>query len=65
MVMIKWKKLSLTFKMSKTITYKRKVNSITDSSNFNQPVTNLKQVNSNLSPIKLILQGFIWEVTDQ
>ena len=65
MVMIKWKKLSLTFKMSKTITYKRKVNSITDSSNFNQPVTNLKQVNSNLSPIKLILQGFIWEVTGQ
>ena len=65
MVMIKWKKLSLTFKMLKTITYKRKVNSITDSSNFNQPVTNLKQVNSNLSPIKLTLQGFIWEVTDQ
>ena len=65
MVMIKWKKLSLTFKMLKTITYRRKVNSITDSSNFNQPVTNLKQVNSNLSLIKLILQGFIWEVTDQ
>ena len=65
MVMIKWKKLSLTFKMLKTITYKRKVNSITDLSNFNQQAINLKLVNSNLSLTKLILQGFIWEVTGQ
>ena len=51
--------------MSKTITYKRKVNSITDLSNFNQQAINLKLVNSNLSLTKLILQGFIWEVTGQ